>query len=35
LNVNRKYKDDKIEERLQKTEMNSERAMDEIYFIRD
>lgn len=31
----KKVKDDKIEEKLTKTEMNGERALDEIFFIRD
>lgn len=31
----RKSKDDKVEERLQKAEMHSERALDEIFFVRD
>jgi hypothetical protein len=33
--MTRKQKDDKFEERLGKSEMNSERALDEIFFIRD
>jgi hypothetical protein len=35
MSYNRKHKDEKTEERLGKTEMNSERALDEIFFIRD
>jgi hypothetical protein len=31
----RKSKDDKHDERVQKAEMNSERALDELFFIRD
>jgi hypothetical protein len=35
MTYNRKQKDDKIDERLAKSEMNSERALDEIFFVRD
>jgi hypothetical protein len=35
MSYNRKHKDEKYEERLGKTEMNSERALDEIFFIKD
>jgi len=31
----RKSKEDKAEERLAKTEMNAERSLDEIFFMRD
>lgn len=35
MSYNRKHRDDKQDERLGKAEMNSERALDEIFFIRD
>jgi hypothetical protein len=35
MSYNRKHKDEKVDERLGKSEMNSERALDEIFFIRD
>ena len=35
MSYNRKHKDEKQEERVGKAEMNSERALDEIFFIRD
>jgi hypothetical protein len=31
----RKNKDEKHDERVQKAEMNSDRALDEIFFIKD
>lgn len=35
IQYSRKNKEEKIEERVGKTEMNSERALDEIFFLRD
>lgn len=35
MSYNRKHKDEKMEERLAKSEMNGERALDELFFIRD
>jgi hypothetical protein len=35
MSYNKKHKDDKVDERLAKSEMNSERALDEIFFVRD
>ena len=35
ISYNRKHKDEKVDERLGKAEMNAERALDELFFIRD
>jgi len=35
ISYNRKHKDEKVDERLGKAEMNSERALDELFFIKD
>lgn len=35
MTYGRKQKDDKMEDKLSKTEMNGERAMDEIFFIKE
>lgn len=35
MSYSRKHKDEKAEERLSKSEMNSERALDEIFFMRE
>ena len=35
MGINKKQKDDKFEERVGKSEMNAERALDEIFYIRD
>lgn len=35
LTVARKNKEDKVEERLGKAEMHSERCLDEVFFLRD
>lgn len=35
ISYNRKHKDEKVDEKLAKAEMNGERALDELFFIRD